>query len=139
MVEFYTKDATQFIVTSDKIYRNGEVVIQGNIHIHHLILNEPAWIDVQQGDNKPPIFLKLDKVSAVLPSQEFFNGVRCHRNAYQVSFYVHKTEGWVMKKEVLSAVNDMHVRQILKAKHGRDIRSVSSELLQSKTELSITN
>ncbi|WP_302675438.1 hypothetical protein [Cytobacillus firmus] len=42
-----------------------------------------------------------------------------------------------MEKEVLSAVNDMHVRQILKAKHGRDIRSVSSELL-SDTELSIT-
>ncbi|MEH6988372.1 hypothetical protein [Cytobacillus firmus] len=138
MVEFYTKDATQFIVTSEKIYRNGEVVIQGNIHIHHLILNEPAWIDIQHGDDKPPIYLKLDKVSAVLPSQEFFNGVRCHRNAYQVSFCVYKKEGWVMEKEVVSAVNDMHVRQILKAKHGQDIRSVSSELLQSETEISNT-
>ncbi|MEI2356689.1 hypothetical protein [Mesobacillus zeae] len=79
IIEFYTEEKSQFLISLDKVYRNGEVVAEGEIKIQHLLMNDPAWIVVNKGEDYPPITIRTDIVSAVLPSQEFFNGERCCR------------------------------------------------------------
>lgn len=77
IVEFFTGKENQFVVLQDKIFRNGEVIADGqSVLIQHLILNEPSWILIDKGEENPPLYFKTDKVTAVLPNNEFFNGKR---------------------------------------------------------------
>lgn len=123
-IEFYTESKVQMIITPDKIYRNGEVVAEGEIKIHHLMMNDPAWIVINKGEDFPQTFIKTEKVSAVLPSQEFFNGSRCFRQDFKVSFSALIQDKWEMLEKEVSAANEFHVRQILKAQYGKEVRSI---------------
>ncbi|MEK3992669.1 hypothetical protein [Robertmurraya sp. FSL R5-0851] len=124
MIEFYTGIETQFVVTENRIYRNGEVIAEGDIHVYHLMLNDHAFFNIDQGENNPPLFLKLDKVTAVLPSQEVYRGERRNRTAFKMSYLVRKHEEWIRNEEIISAVDATHARQILKAQHGSDLRGI---------------
>lgn len=124
MVEFYTDNKVQMIVTPEKIYRNGEVVAEGEIKIHHLMMNDPAWIVINKGEDCPQTFIKTENVSAVLPSQEFYNGSKCFRQEYTVSFSALVQDRWERIEKEMSAANEFHVRQILKAQYGKDVRSI---------------
>ena len=62
MIEFYTTDDSQFHVSANCIFKNGEVIAEGQITVKKLLLNEPAHISVS-GSN----FLKTENVFAVLP------------------------------------------------------------------------
>jgi hypothetical protein len=135
MIEFYTGNNTQFVVTQNRIYRNGEVIAEGNIKIHHLVLNEPAWFDIEQGENNPVLYLKLDKVTAVLPSQEFHKGKRCNRKAFKLSYLICEQENWTRNEEVISAVDEIHVRQILKVQHGKRLRAISPHVASQSDSL----
>lgn len=138
MIEFYTENKVQMIVTPEKIYRNGEVVAEGEIKIHHLMMNDPAWIVVNKGEDCPQTFIKTDKVSAVLPSQEFFNGSRCVRQDYKVSFSALIQDKWETLEKEVSAANEFHVRQILKAQYGKEVRSIrtfASTVSKSLTQI----
>lgn len=133
MIEFYTGIETQFIVTENRIYRNGEVIAEGDIQVFHLMLNEPAFFNIDKGEYNPPLFLKLDKVTAVLPSQEVYRGVRRNRTAFKMSYLVRKHEEWIRNEEIISAVDSIHARQILKAQHGSDLRGIQSTHVTSVT------
>lgn len=128
MIEFYTESKAQMIVTQDRIYRNGEVIAEGEITIHHLMMNDPAWIVVNKGEDCPQTFIKTDRVSAVLPSQEFYNGKRCFRQEFTVSFTTRNHDKWVRLEEEISAVNETHVRQILRAHYGKEVRSIRASV-----------
>lgn len=126
MIEFFTGIDSQFIVTEHRIYRNGEVIAEGDISVYHLMLNEHAFFNIDQGENNPPLFLKLNKVTAVLPSQEVYRGVRRNRTAFRMSYLVLKHEEWIRNEEVISAVDGTHARQILKEQYGNDLRGIQS-------------
>jgi len=128
MIEFYTENKAQMIVTQDMVYRNGEVIGEGDIKIHHLMMNDPAWIVVNNGEYCPQTFIKTERVSAVLPSQEFYNGIRCFRQEFTVSFTTQVHDKWVRLKEEISAVNESHVRQILYAHYGKEVRSIQASI-----------
>lgn len=131
MIEFYTGIETQFVVTEHRIYRNGKAIAEGDIQVFHLMLNEHAFFNIEQGENNPPLFLKLDKVTAVLPSQEVYRGLRRNRIAFKMSYLVRKHEEWIRNEEIISAVDGTHARQILKAQHGSELRGIQSTLVAS--------
>ena len=74
MIEFYTEINEQYIINHNRIHRNGEMVTYGHIHIEQLILDAPACIIVNHSEGRSPTIIKTDKVSAVLPYQEFSDG-----------------------------------------------------------------
>ncbi|WP_274856953.1 hypothetical protein [Bacillus methanolicus] len=125
IIEFFAKD-NHFIVTPDKIYRNGEMIAEGKVQIHHLMFNDPAWIEIEKGEDLPRTFLKTDNVTAVLPNQEFYNGERCIRKDFKVSFLAFIQNQWIKREKVIPAVNEFHVRQILNHEHGKNVRFISA-------------
>lgn len=130
IIEFYTGKENQFVVLQDKIFRNGEVIAEGrSVTIHHLVMNEPSWLLIEKGEEIPPLYLKTDKVTAVLPNNEFFNGKRCSRKDFKVSFLARIQNSWVKSEEVVSAVNEIHVKQILKVKYG----SIANAMIECLT------
>lgn len=126
IIEFYTGRDIQFVVSQDKLFRNGEVIEEGVITIKHLMMNEPSWIMVDKGELNPPLFIKTDKVTAVLPNNEFFNGKRCTRKDFKVSFLAHIQNKWVTSEKVVSAVNETHVQRLIRAQYGEEVRSISA-------------
>ncbi|QCJ45597.1 hypothetical protein FAY30_26265 (plasmid) [Bacillus sp. S3] len=126
MIEFYTGMDNQFIVSENKLFRNGEVIAEGTIQIHQLLMHEPAWFIVEIGEENPPQFLKTDRVSAVLPNNEFFNSQRCTRKEFKLSFLAQIQDEWVKSEKMISAVNENHAHQLLKVLYyGTDICSIS--------------
>lgn len=83
VIEFYTGINEQYVINYNKIHRNGEMVTYGHIHIEQLIMDKPACIIVNHSEGEPPTIIKTDKVSAVLPNQEFFDG-KCLRKEYRL-------------------------------------------------------
>lgn len=74
IIEFYTESKQQYVIADNKIFINGEPIISGTINIHHLTMNEPSWIVISRTDNPLPYLIKTDKVTAVLPRQQVYDG-----------------------------------------------------------------
>lgn len=124
MIEFYTEGLEQYIVTPNEVYRGEELVGRGKTRILHLIMNECAWIEVDKGQEYPPLFLRLGKVVSVLPKDEIYRGKRVNRKAYQVSYFIRQKQGWVQEEEEITAFDEVQIRQILKAKHATELRGI---------------
>lgn len=123
-IEFYTKN-DQFLLTSNCLYKNGEVIERGNISVYHLMMDEKAFLKLEQGEKYPPIFLSTDEVISMLPVDEYFQGKKCpKRTDYQVSFQALVQNEWIDCYRVISAVNEIHLRQIVKRKYGKEVRAI---------------
>ncbi|KZE67920.1 hypothetical protein AWM68_17250 [Fictibacillus phosphorivorans] len=78
--EFYTKDE-QFVVSSKRIFRNGEIIAEGTVEIQRLCLDQPACFVVSNGNEHPPTYFETKVVSAVLPRLEYCS--QSHRDGLQ--------------------------------------------------------
>lgn len=125
-IEFYTQK-DQFLVRDNCLYRNGEIIERGDISVYHLILDEKAWLIVNKGEKFPPVFLSLDRVISMLPVDEYFQGKKCpNRTEYQVSFLALVQNEWIDCYREISAVNEIHLRQIIKRKYGKEVCSINA-------------
>ncbi|RHW35953.1 hypothetical protein D1B31_17835 [Neobacillus notoginsengisoli] len=82
IIEFYI-GSDQFVVSGEKIFKNGEVIAEGVVNVQHLMMNEPAWFIVDQGEEIPVLCIKTKPITAVLPHNQFANGQRLQPNKSQ--------------------------------------------------------
>jgi hypothetical protein len=130
MVEFYTKEHKYF-VTETHLYQNGEIIAEGNLKIHLLLIDEPAWLVVDKGENYPPTFLKLANVYAVNPTDEYFEGQLIRqRQMFKVTFEAFVSRDWISCERTISAVNTIHCKQIIQRQFGKEIRTLNLQPLE---------
>lgn len=72
MITFYTREE-KFDLIGNRIYRNGEVIAEGDLYIHRLLFGQPSLI-VVNGSKKNPFVLKTSPVIGVLPEKQYFEG-----------------------------------------------------------------
>lgn len=132
-IEFFTK-RHHFLINELGIFQNGELTISGKITIHHLILDEFAWLIVNSGDHFPDTFLKTDRVYSVLPKNEYYYGERCRkRDIFNSSFEILVQGQWHKCERVYSTENESHLEEILRRKIDRVVRSIEAEPLLEVT------
>ncbi|MEW4286231.1 hypothetical protein [Priestia koreensis] len=124
-MEFYTPHHPyQIDLQSRVIRKDGEVIAEGNIFVHELLMGYPAWIIITPNNEYcPPIYLKTDIVQSVLPEYEVFDGVPIQRTYFQIR-YQEKEKLRVFR---CAAMDSIQATLIFRLSHHENIRGIFNE------------
>ena len=112
-IEFHTKKY-EFILTERALFKNGEVIAEGDIVVHQLMLGLPASIEIVYNDYCPPLFIETERIRSILPSNEFFEDQRItQKSVFKVNFSVCKKGKWVERSHSILAINAKKAYQIV--------------------------
>jgi hypothetical protein len=95
----------QYMVSSGCVARDGEVVAQGVISINELLLGRPAVIIIQA--NHECKYIKTEKVTAVLPQYETFNGRLAIKRKFRVRNKRKQIEISAISRQHANALSEM--------------------------------
>lgn len=112
-MEFFTKDQ-HYMIAEDGLWVNGELVVSGKVSFHHLIMGERAILIHERNERIPQTFITTDFVTEIPAGDEYYGGKKCGRNLFHVSFKSMINDKWVQFVKDISAVNEQHMRNIIK-------------------------
>lgn len=124
---FYVKNR-EFQVTNHYLLKNGEVIAEGHIFVHQLVLGVRGMLEVRSlNSHCPPQFIDLGVVESILPNQEFYDNIQNPvRELYRLTVAVKESGHWETRVYPLRAVTKQLACQVLFNRFGHDHLSIKS-------------